>query len=403
MSPIVILFGVILIAAVITLSILYNQQLSKTNSRLGDVETFISDERFAREQPIPIPVKIIPAVKTSLMTFCLNEAKYIEEWLGHHFGLGIDHFYIFDDGSTDNIAEVLRPWIDKGIVTHYKWDLRIQTLGTNIWDSENPYNVLSKRLSGEQMWLCGLDMDEFIILDDPTKKVSDILGLFDEHAGVVMQWRVFGSQGRHLDPPGNVLDSYVYRHPDSSKINTHVKTWVNLVHEHWVTKPPFYTNSHVPSYEEGNSPFVNTVGRTAGGPFNEYPVFGSMKIHHYAIKSYEYFRRHKNVRYGKADVPLPTGLYDSNYWSALDTFGGAEIVYDPSAQNPDVTTPSMVLDWEKYCDTNNLEPRTLEEALFHAFTKDGPQPDAEFFALDLNGNIGRYVDYSNGITSVNTL
>lgn len=398
MSVIVIIFGVILIAAIITLYITYSKRISETNSRLGDVETFVADERFAREQPIPVPAKIIPAVKTSLMTFCLNEGKYMEEWVQHHFSLGIDHFYIFDDGSTDNIAQVLQPWVEKGIVTHYKWDLRIKTLGMDIWDSDNPYNVLSKRLSGKKMWLCGLDMDEFIILDYPNKKISDILGQLDDYAGVVLQWRVFGSQGRHLEPEGKVLDSYVYRHSDKSNINNRVKTWVNLSHAHWVTHPPFYNQcSHIPSYEQGNSPFVNTLGIYADGPINEYPVFDRMTVHHYALKSYEYFRRHKNVRYDKSDVPIPERLYGYTFWDERDIFNhDSQVVYDTSAQDPDPKkhTTSMVLDWKKYCEVNKLEPCTLAEALFHAFTKNGPKEGAEFIELDLNkDNIRAYLDY----------
>ena len=49
-----------------------------------------------------------------------NEAPYVKEWLDYHLAAGVEHFYIFDNESSDNLKEILQPYIDAGIVTYHK-------------------------------------------------------------------------------------------------------------------------------------------------------------------------------------------------------------------------------------------------------------------------------------------
>ena len=48
-----------------------------------------------------------------------NEATYIKEWLDFHIKQGVSHFLIYDNESTDNFREVLRPYIGAGQVTYH--------------------------------------------------------------------------------------------------------------------------------------------------------------------------------------------------------------------------------------------------------------------------------------------
>jgi len=41
----------------------------------------------------------------------------MREWLEHHMGHGVDHFFLIDDGSTDDIMDILSSYIVKGLVT----------------------------------------------------------------------------------------------------------------------------------------------------------------------------------------------------------------------------------------------------------------------------------------------
>ena len=37
---------------------------------------------------------------TSICLICKDENPYINEWLEYHIGIGINHFYIYDNMST---------------------------------------------------------------------------------------------------------------------------------------------------------------------------------------------------------------------------------------------------------------------------------------------------------------
>lgn len=40
-----------------------------------------------------------------------------------HLAVGVDHFFIFDNGSEDDVAAVLTPYIAHGLVTLLHWPL----------------------------------------------------------------------------------------------------------------------------------------------------------------------------------------------------------------------------------------------------------------------------------------
>ena len=72
-----------------------------------------------------------------------NEAPYIEEWINFHLKQGVSYFLIYDDyDSTDNLHDVLREYIDSGLVTYHiiKGGLVRQT---DIYNMENRSITLS--------------------------------------------------------------------------------------------------------------------------------------------------------------------------------------------------------------------------------------------------------------------
>lgn len=65
--------------------------------------------------------------KLSVCTMIYNEARYIEEWLAYHLLLKVDHFYIYNDGSSDNITEVLEPYIKLGMPNVIRFSVSFAT------------------------------------------------------------------------------------------------------------------------------------------------------------------------------------------------------------------------------------------------------------------------------------
>ena len=48
-----------------------------------------------------------------------NEEDILDEWIRHHLWQGVEHFYLINNGSTDNYLEILQPYIDSQKVTLY--------------------------------------------------------------------------------------------------------------------------------------------------------------------------------------------------------------------------------------------------------------------------------------------
>lgn len=42
------------------------------------------------------------------------------EWIAYHYALGVDEIYVYDDDSVDDTVDILKPFVEAGIV-HYKY------------------------------------------------------------------------------------------------------------------------------------------------------------------------------------------------------------------------------------------------------------------------------------------
>lgn len=71
------------------------------------------DEMIAEKKIAPMENKYY----LSIMAMFKNEAVIMKEWLDHHIAHGVDHFYLIDDYSTDNVLGVLASYIDNGLIT----------------------------------------------------------------------------------------------------------------------------------------------------------------------------------------------------------------------------------------------------------------------------------------------
>ena len=92
----------------------------------------------------------------SICAIFKDEAVYLKEWLEFHLMIGIDHFYLYNNFSTDNYMEILKPYIEKNIVTLKEWPVKAGQLSA--------YDDCYNNYRNESQWICFLDIDEFICL-----------------------------------------------------------------------------------------------------------------------------------------------------------------------------------------------------------------------------------------------
>jgi hypothetical protein len=127
-----------------------------------------------------------------------NEAPYLKEWIEFHKLQGVEHFYLYNNQSSDHYLEVLSSYINSNEVTLIDWDFGYQP--ANEFTINTPWNVKQiqayqdciDRFRCETKWMAVIDLDEFLFC--PTgMKLCDFLKRYDNYASLAVSWLCFGT------------------------------------------------------------------------------------------------------------------------------------------------------------------------------------------------------------------
>ena len=212
-----------------------------------------------------------------------NEAANLLEWIAFHRVVGVGHFILLDNESTDSTRYILRPLQRAGFVTVVQWQTKKTYLN---FESESigpqvPGYFLGLdivRSMGDCTWIGFIDLDEFLVpTGDAT--LQDCLESVTGAAAIGVSWHVFGSNGHLHRPGGNVIDAYTRRAPADFAPNKHVKT---IARVDKIVKPGI----HIPLIVDG--PLLDMVGSPIDPGregIHEHVVSTPLRIHHYFTKS----------------------------------------------------------------------------------------------------------------------
>lgn len=220
-----------------------------------------------------------PKYNLAICAIAKEEGPYFKEWIDWHLSMGVEKFYIYDNGSTDCTKEVLEPYIKSGVVEYTYFPGKRMQLAA--------YDDCLERHRLDTRWIAIIDLDEFIkpIKD---KSIPDFLKRFEDAPVVEINWLVYGSGGAKKQTPGGVMERFKYHSLPGNKLNRHVKSIVN----------PRRVFSVIGCHE---------VARISGKAYDSHgnkitksfrdrePQQDVIRINHYAIKSYEEFL-HKRAR-----------------------------------------------------------------------------------------------------------
>lgn len=140
----------------------------------------------------------------SIAAIFQDEAAYLSEWLDYHRMMGVEHFYLYNNLSSDNWEEILEPYINAGIVEVREWPY-----AADDWEGWKPiqnrcFDDAIAKARGQSKWLALIDTDEFICpLEDVL--IPQFLDDYEEYAGVVVWWQCFGTSGVEKLKPGELL------------------------------------------------------------------------------------------------------------------------------------------------------------------------------------------------------
>ena len=83
-----------------------------------------------------------------------NEGPYLKEWLDYHLLAGVNHFYLYDNESPDNQAEVAKPYVEAGLVDYFHTPGKFMQM--------NVYLDAVKKFKFQCRYMAFIDGDEFI-------------------------------------------------------------------------------------------------------------------------------------------------------------------------------------------------------------------------------------------------
>ena len=125
--------------------------------------------------------------KLSICVIFKNESRFLSEWILYHQLLGVEHFYLYNNNSGDNYKEVLKKFIEEGIVTLIEWPYEQAQI--------KAYKDFYENFRHETQWVSFLDIDEFICPRYETN-IVDWIKEHDKYPVLVLYWRMFGTAGK---------------------------------------------------------------------------------------------------------------------------------------------------------------------------------------------------------------
>ncbi|MBQ3450921.1 MAG: glycosyltransferase family 92 protein [Selenomonadaceae bacterium] len=240
-----------------------------------------------------------------------DEARYLKEWLDYHLLAGVEHFYLYNNDSTDNYREVLAPYVEKNLVTLIDFPGKVMQMPA--------YNDAIEKFRFECRYMAFIDLDEFIFPKSNrsiVEVIDEILSNNPDAVGLVANWQIFGSNGHDkAEYSRGVLERFT-RRASSDRLfwdgagnksgTAYVKTIANPRLIRYVCGPHYATYF----YEKIS---VNSNGKTVSGIYNFPVLYDKIVINHYCIKSREEYLTKKNK--GRADR---NGSLDMEYFFVND-------------------------------------------------------------------------------------
>jgi hypothetical protein len=222
-----------------------------------------------------------------------NEAPYLREWILYHKMVGVEHFWLYDNESTDNWKEVLAPFIEEGLVDV----IPCRNEDFNIEKKEEyPFTLqvcmmreVLKKAKGQTKWIAILDIDEFL-LPRKEKTVTECLDAhFSEASAVFVNWLNFGTGGISVAPGEPLLCKLTAASMRSYPKNGNGKSiWrpEDVLEDDawWIHWAPLKEDA---SYVNGDGNIVSFEGEGATWDWQMHDKH--LRIHHYFLRDENFF------------------------------------------------------------------------------------------------------------------
>jgi len=224
----------------------------------------------------------------SVLAMFKNESWIINEWIKHYLLEVFDHFYLIDNGSTDNYEEKIKEY--KSYYTLVKDSTRLPK-GTQSYLFK--LHFLNK-IKNETKWIIVCDIDEYIYARNKYNTIPQALKSLPEHIEKIwLPWKIYGSSG-HIKHPDSIIKSFIKRYDIYKNDEGHGKC---------ISKTQNMLNfgccGHNIQLSTNNNSY-NSNGILMDNFIMNETTCNSLNLHlnHYMLLSEEYYEKIKCIRGG---------------------------------------------------------------------------------------------------------
>ena len=213
----------------------------------------------------------------SVMAILKDEAPNMEEWLCHHMAVGVDHFFLYDNGSTDELHEVLKPYADHGVVTTIYFPMRGLQRDAN--------NHVVRFFGDTTEWIAYVDIDEFLVPQND-ESISDVMARYPDAEQVLVSRKEFCYSGVRTPVEGLVTESYREYSQQVPRMGTSEILAKPIIRPRGTARVGIHNAFTV----HGRT--VNTAGLPTSEEATviEDPSYANLQMNHYFTKSWEEFQ-----------------------------------------------------------------------------------------------------------------
>lgn len=214
-----------------------------------------------------------------------NETRYIEEWVRFHQAVGIRHFYIYDNGSTDETCSLLRSLLSEDALTIIPWAGRMCDAATSVVLNGQVITFAHAILNfgGDYRWMAFIDVDEFL-LPKEAATVEQALEAAGDFPNVSLPWHMFATSGHETPPDGPLTLNYTMRGADPMTSKENVSNFKCIVDPCEVTE----VSVHQFRTRAYGDLTANDAGKRFSRRARKSPEFCSnrfLQLNHYYTKS----------------------------------------------------------------------------------------------------------------------
>lgn len=263
-----------------------------------------------------------------LLAIARNEGHVLREFFDHYIWQGVDHFYIVDNNSTDNSAEIYKEY--SSVLTLLEEPLVVNVNSLTEGNVQlHSYVRMLKEVTTDWIYLC--DLDEFAYARRGFGTIKEFLNehghAFDQY---LMRFKTFNSNG-HIQQPESIVHGFTKRHtfpvtrnpmilPNKAIIRTNKMRSPGITHSRLI-HPSTTVDSTLTYWVRDRELVPNDISFYIRNITEELYENSYIISNHYTVQSKEFYFNNKALR-GRASMPLlikgdPVDFYKGQ-WDSIE-------------------------------------------------------------------------------------